>query len=318
MPTPPLSPEKAQEALDALAACGGNKAQAADMLRIDRATFANRLKKAEYRGMVPRTVEVGWTFPKEAPLQIDTGSIVVFSDAHFQPGEPPIAHRALLEVIKDVKPRAIVANGDIFDGGSIGRHPPFGWSQRPSPVQELEACIERMGDIELARPNGCELVYTIGNHDLRWERTLATQVDKFAGLQGLRLEDHFNNWDMAWSCPVNWNTPGATMIKHRFASSGIHAAYNSVLRGGVNTVSGHTHQLEVKCWGDYRGRRYGVQTGSLADLHGPQFEYHEQNPSPACAGFAVLTYCEGELVYPELCEVKGNRAWFRGKVVASD
>jgi hypothetical protein len=61
-----------------------------------------------------------------------------------------------------------------------------------------------------------------------------------------------------------------------------------------------------------------VKTGSLADLHGPQFEYHENSPSPACSGFAVLTFDQGALCPPELCEVIRGKAWFRGEVVAHD
>lgn len=317
MPNPPLRPELAQEALDALAACGGNQSQAAEMLGIDRSTFMNRIRKGQMRGLQARFVEQGWTHSKEYPLHIDTGTVVVFSDAHFYPGEPTLANRALLAVIREVKPRAIVCNGDAFNGGSIGRHPPFGWAVRPSPMQELEACIERLGDIEQARPRGCELVFNIGNHELRWERTLATQVDKFAGLHGLRLHDHFPSWEFAWSCPINWTGGHPVMVKHRNAG-GIHSGYNDALRSGVSIVTGHTHGLSITPFGDYRGRRWGIKTGSLADLHGPQFEYHENGPSPACSGFAVLTFQDGILIPPELCECIDGRAWFRGEVVAHD
>lgn len=311
----PLTPEVMQAAVDALATCGGNQSQAADTIGVNRGTFLHRVKEAQRAGISARVTEPGWTFAKEAPLWIDMGTVVVFSDAHFNPGPASLAHRALIEVIKHVQPRAVVANGDIFDGGSIGRHPVFGFAQRPTPVQELEACIERMHEIELARPNGCELIYTVGNHDIRWERTLATQADKFAGLFGLRLSDHFPQWDIAWSCPVNWEGPHPVMIKHRIAS-GIHAGYSGTIKAGVTTVTGHTHQLDVKFWGDYRGRRYGIQTGSLADLESASFEYTENGPSPACSGFVVLTFHEGELLVPEICQVTNGRAWFRGRVVA--
>lgn len=69
---------------------------------------------------------------------------------------------------------------------------------------------------------------------------------------------------------------------------------------GITTVSGHTHLLDVKAWGDYRGRRYGIQTGCVADLESASMEYAENNPSPACPGFVVLTFCNGRLLYPEL------------------
>lgn len=262
-----------------------------------------------------KNVDMGWTFPRERHLEIANGAVVVFSDAHYQPGEPSLAHKALVAVIKSVKPRAVIANGDIFDGGSVGRHDPFGWSQRPSVKQELEACIDRLAEIEQAAPKGCERIWTVGNHDVRFERNLASKVPDYANVIGMRLEDHFDGWELAWSAPINAESKHPVMVKHRFGG-GIHAGYTATTKAGWTTVSGHTHQLDVKSWGDYRGRRWGVQTGSLADLHGSAFEYHENSPSPACSGFAVLTFYDSQLIPPETCEVLGGKAWFRGEVVA--
>jgi hypothetical protein len=36
-----------------------------------------------------------------------------------------------------------------------------------------------------------------------------------------------------------------------------------------------------------------------------------------CSGFAVLTYRDSKLVYPELVEVIDGQAWFRGERVAT-
>ena len=48
-----------------------------------------------------------------------TGSVVVFSDAHFMPNETSTAFNALIKVIKKVRPQIVIANGDILDGGTI-------------------------------------------------------------------------------------------------------------------------------------------------------------------------------------------------------
>lgn len=315
MPPHPIPTETLQAAVDAVALAGGNLSAAARDLGISRSTLTNQLDNARRKGMSTNATELGWTFPPERPLSIDTGSVVIFSDAHYQPGPPSLAHRALLSVIKDIKPRAVIANGDIFDGGSIGRHPPFGWATRPTPVQELHACQERLGDVEQAVPKGCELIFTIGNHDIRWERTLAMKADEFRELFGMRLADHFTSWEFAWSVPVNWESAHPVMVKHRFAN-GIHAAFNNSTKSGVTIVTGHTHCLEIKPIADYRGRRWGVQCGSLADMDGAAFEYTERSPSHACSGFAVLTFKDGMLMPPEICEVIDGRAIFRGEVVA--
>lgn len=255
------------------------------------------------------------TFELEHSRDIDTGSVVVFSDCHYWPGEPSVAHRALIEVIKRVKPRIVIANGDVFDGGAIGRHDPFGVSKRPSVKEEIDACVERLAEVEQAAPKGCELLWLVGNHDLRFERNIVTKIPDYATLIGMRLADHFPAWDFYFSCFLNRETRDPVMVLHNYAN-GIHAAYNNTMKGGVTMVTGHTHCLEVKPYVDYRGRRYGVQCGTLQDLSHPAFEYQMNRPSLACSGFAVLTFENGELLYPELCQVVGGQAWFRGEIVA--
>lgn len=258
----------------------------------------------------------GWTFPVAVNLGIDTGVVVVTSDHHYWPGEASVAHKAAVAVIREVKPRLKILNDDVFDGGKVGRHPPFGWSIRPSAAQELQAAQERVHEIELALPNGCERRWNIGNHDIRFERNLAMSAPEYEGIPGMRLGDHFPGWDMAWSTLINAETNHPVMVKHRHAN-GVHAGYNNAMKGGVTVVTGHTHQLEVKPWGNYRCKRYyGVQTGTLQDIAHPAFEYMENSPTPACSGFAVLTFRDGDLMPPELCEVRDGRAWFRGEVVA--
>jgi len=308
----------------------GNAQLVADALGLNVRNVQQRRQRLHKQGIELKTVPAvgyetrvpseyaadGWTFLREKRIEIFTGTAVVFSDAHYWPGKPTVAHRALIEVIRATKPRAVFANGDVFDGGSVSRHDPFGWSKCPGPVDEMHACQERLGEIEQAVPNGCRLEWNIGNHDVRWERTLCAKVPEFANLTGMRLADHFPAWDLQWSTMVNPDAKIPTMIKHRFAN-GIHAAYNGAMKGGIHIFTGHTHCLEVKPYGDYRGRRYGVQTGCLIDLDGPQTEYNENGPSSACPGFAVLTFRDGELLYPELCEVKNGKAWFRGEIVAA-
>lgn len=291
-----------------------------------RATYGRRKRLAE-RGirLETRTAKAtdqwadrGWTYDRERRVDLADGSIVVSSDHHYWPGQPSVAHRALIEVIGRVRPKVKIVNGDVFDGVSICRHPPFGWGDRPKVKDELSACTDRLGEIETVcdvSKTKCELLWNIGNHDIRFERTLAMQAADFEGLQYFRLSDHFPRWEMQWSTLVNPDATHPVMIKHRYAG-GVHAAYNNTMKGGLSIVTGHTHLLEVKPWGDYRGRRWGVQTGTLADHRGPQFEYTENSPSAACSGFAVLTFNDGRLLPPELCEVIDGRAYFRGEVVA--
>ena len=83
----------------------------------------------------------------------------------------------------------------------------------------------------------------------------------------------------------------------------------------MSYVHGHLHKLSVTPWSDYRGRRYGVDTGTMAEPYGPQFNYTEAGPVNWASGFAVLTFYKGKLLQPELCVVEHGEAWFRGKKV---
>ena len=238
------------------------------------------------------------------------GYVIVFSDAHFFPGEKSIGYQALIKLIKQLKPKLIIGNGDLLDGATIHSHGFMGWESPPTLKQELEAVQDAMSGIEKAA-KGAILHRTIGNHDIRFDRRLAGQVPEYRDIAGTTLKDHLPLWTVSWSVMVNGNT----MIKHRI-NGGIHSAYMNTLRGGVSTVTGHTHLLEVKPWSDYTGRRWGVSTGMLADPDDAQFRYAEDSPRPWCQGFAVLRYDDnGMLLPPELCEVVGGVAYFRGEPV---
>jgi hypothetical protein len=59
--------------------------------------------------------------------------------------------------------------------------------------------------------------------------------------------------------------------------------------------------LKVTPFGDYRGTRWGVDTGTLAEIDGPQFlDYLEDSPVNWRSGFAVLTMKDNKLLWPEL------------------
>ena len=241
------------------------------------------------------------------------GYVFVFSDAHFQPDQSTPAFYAMLKLIKKLKPVAIIANGDILDGGTISKYGPEDWSERPTLQQEVEAVQVHMDAIVKAcRGLGTILHRTIGNHCIRFDKRLANAAPEFRGIKGTTLSDHIQEWTVSWSVMVNDNT----MIKHRMQHSGIHSAYNNTLKGGINTVTGHTHLLEVKPWGDYQGRRYGVSTGMLADPKSGAFRYIEDNPVPWCQGFAILSFdTDGRLLPPELVEVIEGIPYFRGQKI---
>ena len=59
---------------------------------------------------------------KQVQLGMLDGCVIVFSDAHFIPGQRSTAFKGLLYMIETLKPHAVICNGDAFDGASISRH----------------------------------------------------------------------------------------------------------------------------------------------------------------------------------------------------
>ena len=244
-------------------------------------------------------------------VDIENATIFVASDAHYWPGEPSEAHKAFVRLIKKIKPDIIVMNGDAFDGATISRFGKIGFATHdiPSVKQELEAVSDRLGEIEKVAGNA-KLIFTMGNHDMRFENRLANTVPEFEGVAGFSLKEHFPRWLFCMSVMVNKNL----MIKHRFRN-GIHGVYNNTLHGGVSMVTGHLHRLQAIIFSDYNGTRWGVDTGTLSDTEGDHMSYGEDNPKNHCSGFAVLTVVNGRLIQPEFCAVLDGVPYFRGKPV---
>ena len=253
--------------------------------------------------------------PARVHCGIENGTVIVFSDAHFWTDYRNTAFKGLLWAIKEFKPKLVIANGDIFDGAGISRHPRIGWDSTPSVIDELKACEAALGEIEdtakEARHN-TKLVWTLGNHDARYENMLAANAPQYQFVKGFSLKDHFTAWQPCWSC---WPTE-EVVVKHRL-KGGVHATHNNTLASGKSMVTGHLHSLKVTPYSDYNGTRFGVDTGTLAEVGGPQFiNYLEDAPVNWRSGFAILTFFHGKLLWPELVHKwDEGQVEFRGQII---
>lgn len=260
------------------------------------------------------------TFLKTNFLNVDNGYVVVFSDAHYYPGNPsPVAHTALLKVIKQLDPEVVVANGDIFDFNSISKHGKNGYSRVFSLKEELDHGLAKLQEIEEAS-NGAKLLYTVGNHCvIRWDSYLAEKAGQYAGLKGFKFQDQIEKWKLSLEILINKDSTIPTLIKHRTNQGGIHVSYNNAQKTMLSIVTGHTHRLGVRALSNGLGRYYyGVETGCLTDLdNNAFFDYTEgrSNQKDWLAGFVVLQFKDGKLLHPEICYVQDGVAYFRGQKV---
>jgi metallophosphoesterase superfamily enzyme len=299
--------------------------EASRLLSIDISALYKRRKRIENKTKTPlnclsdnpkterRLATIA--HPKAKNLGILNGTVIVFSDAHFWPGIHTTAFKGLLWAISNLKPTAVIANGDIFDGAGISRHPRIGWAKAPSVMEELKACTLAMGLIEEAAKearHNVKLIWPLGNHDARFETFLAANAPQYEHIKGFSLKDHFPDWEPCWAVWLN----DSTIVKHRF-KGGIHATHNNTMWSGKNIITGHLHSLKVTPFSDYNGVRYGIDTGTLAEPYGPQFEdYTEQGPLNWRSGFAVLTFVDGKLLLPELATTHSpDSIEFRGRVI---
>lgn len=297
-------------------------AKTAKLLNIAVRTVYQRRKRLENRlnqeivvpirdDVVYRTRQ-GVKHPARIQLEIKNGIVIIGSDAHYWPGEPSTAHRAFVSFVKEQTPAIVCMNGDVIDATSISRFPPIGWEERPSLVDEIETAQDRLDEIAKACTKKTHKVWTLGNHDGRFERRLATVAPEYAKLHGVHLKDHFPVWEPCWDMWINDDVA----VKHRF-KGGVHAPWNNTIYAGKTMVTGHLHSAKVVPFSDYRGTRYGVDTGCLADVSAKAFQdYTENSPLNWRSGFGVLTFINGQLMLPELVLVwDDSHVQFRGKVI---
>ena len=246
-------------------------------------------------------------------IDITDGRIVVFSDAHFQPGCISTANRALLKLLPELRPAVVVCNGDAFDGAGISRWPKMFGSTPPTPAAELRAVDERMDEIADAA-RGAKRIWTLGNHDIRLHSYIQSAAPALADMDAMDLRRLFPRWDFAWSLWVNNNT----IIKHQF-KGGMYAPANNVKNSlGNSFVTGHLHSLKVMPLSSYSDKPniYGVDSGMLADPEWEVFNYREDSPADWRSGFVVMTWRDGRLLWPEVVSVLSEgRVEVRGEVL---
>jgi len=309
MPTQPISFELLLETLRVFEDCNNNVSAAARSLNIPRQTFDHRLGRAREQfpnGSPEKNITGRWTYPRIITKDVPNTQWVIGSDLHIWDGDPPLIYKAFVKVCKSLKPDGIILNGDIIDGARISRHPSVRGSKAPKIEKEIETAKKWLKML----PKTKHRLWTMGNHDVRIDNYVASNANELDGYI-MSLQEHFTDWEIAWAFELN-NT---VEIRHRFRG-GIHAGWNNALHGGISMVTGHTHQLQMTAMRDRNGSRWGIETGTLADPFGPQFQYAEGSPSRSQMGFVVINFDEdGNLMPPELCEMIRGRPVFRGQYI---
>jgi len=139
------------------------------------------------------------------------------------------------------------------------RHPPIGWESTPSPVEEIEAAQDHLADI-VRNASGCHKVWTLGNHDARFETRLAMVAREYKGLKGSTFRTFLVLGPRAGRLDND-----DVVCKHRW-KGGIHAPYNNVVYAGKTMVTGHLHSEGSRHTLTIMAPVIGVDTGCVAGL----------------------------------------------------
>lgn len=288
-------------------------AEAARQLGVNERNIYGRVAKARKSASIlpPTKQGKGVEHSQRQELRVDNGCVVVGSDFHIWPGHESTCLRAFKFLCKELKPKAVILNGDVLDFPKISRHAPIMWEDSPDPQDEIEAAQDHLHAIEMAVGKAAK-IWTLGNHDARMESRIADVAPQFKRVKGVHLKDHFPAWVPSWSAWIN----NDVVVKHRF-KSGIHAPHNNTMWAGKTMVTGHLHSQKVMPITDYNGTRYGIDTGCVADPYHKAFiDYTEDSPVNWISGFAVLKFKDGRLMLPELVKKwDDNSVEFRGEII---
>lgn len=270
-------------------------------------------------GSGPKNTEWQRAFAYRARLNetIKDGYLIVFSDAHWWPGTVPVAHEALLKICKALRPKLIIGNGDLFDGARVSRHEPMGWQQLPTVVQELDCVKQRLYEIKRAAP-AAKTLRTIGNHDSRFDRRLATEISEFEDVPGMRLSDHLKDWPDSYTIMINEDIDPVFVLHN--IKGGIHAPFNNAKAAGCTVITGHLHSQKSQPVTTIMQDMEGIDAGMLADRDHPAFAYAMDRPRDWRSGFVVVKFDKQGRRYP--CEFvrvqwlkRSARAIWRGEVI---
>jgi hypothetical protein len=246
-------------------------------------------------------------------IEIIDGTAIVGSDLHAWPELYGTAMAAYIDFHARLKPTWSFLNGDGLDGAKISRWPRDRWTSPPKVKDELDALRDYGERVRRASPD-TKRRRTRGNHDDRFDNYFSSNAAEMEGVQGTRLADHLPGWDECMSINVNGNC----LIQHALRS-GVHAIYNNVKELGCHSVTGHRHKAEVRAVTNQMGTWYGVDSGMLAPAWHPCFAYTRmKRPTEYRSAFAVLTWCGGKLMPPELALVTNEdngEVYFRGQVL---
>lgn len=216
--------------------CIGVPSEVATYLGLARQTVHVRRAGLVSKGVILQTIDPRGRntahagpvaqFYRRRLFDVVDGQVVVFSDPHWLPDHSTVAHDALEIVIRRIKPVGVVCGGDAADGDTISRHDPTrGHHKRFTVREEMDCVKDHFDSLDRVVDRWCPKAWrawTLGNHDVRLSRYVATKAPEIADLPFTRLEDWVPRWPLSWTVEINSGKAGMTVVRHRNQAGMLH------------------------------------------------------------------------------------------------
>jgi hypothetical protein len=264
MPTPAMTAEQKQEAVDALEKYGSQKA-ASEALGLSRTTFQSRLYAGIQAGIEP--VREPWVKPRirvparsqyqETPN--DFGKpvrVLVWGDAHDSPHIPDKSRfRHLGMLAAELRPDFIVDIGDSLDLDSMSSHATAGSMDdraRPAYLTEIASLTDAYGEFNDTAPPHTEIprYHLDGNHCYRADR-FENANPAAAGVYTLPLQQVFARYNFTNKRYREWLFIEGVGFTHAPINGmgkevgGVNANQTVSRESTFSIVWGHTHKREL-------------------------------------------------------------------------
>lgn len=292
---------------------------ARDYVRAIRGTRGRNVVRVKNRRPTSKKQAGGGTYPplpdarQEVatfePLAIEGPcTVAVLSDIHV-PFHDPDSLEIALTTIATRKPSVILLNGDIVDFYEVSR-----FERDPELLDFPDSLAKSRQFLEHLRKRfpRCRIIYKVGNHEERWTRWLRVEAPVVYGVEEFELPSLLRLAEHRIECVTDARriTLGALTVIHgheyRFAiSNPVNPARGLFLRGKINSMCGHFHQVSHHSEKTMAGKVISTfSTGCLCNLT-PQ--YHPYNNWGH--GFAMVTVDKSGAWHVENLRIVDKKVW---------
>lgn len=241
----------------------------------------------------------------------------VLSDIHV-PYEDPVCHRAVCDLMRDLRPHGLVINGDFVDLLEVSRHSAGSLKQLEGKrvYETFEAGNRVLTEYTNAAGEQCQSLHFVdGNHELRIARWLAHgdngvwQGDESVSIEArLRLRERGFTYHEGDGAFVKL---GHLIITHGSKTNKFHAAAH-LEKWRHSVLVGHSHRPQVYYAPSWSEQQIAVCAGHLADPDSEAMAYATK-PTGWVQGFALVALAPDGSFHLQPIEFFRGRFWYGNK-----